>query len=214
MSEIKKPSSQSGASMVVIIVGLALSTISIGAASTFFVQKKRQAVSMQGDSEALNHWSLMLRHAFSDKSEKNCLQLDDLKIAFDKHLVGGQPKVWTGRVERTAAERQSDGVNSTDKLSYIRNSMSKNYEIFDLAMIQRSGIIGEDPGRVLVDLRLRIVDKVSRKRSEFRVPMLLDLDRNRKSIGCMKKPTADEICEKNRGTFNELNTDTICTRGS
>ncbi|RYZ60536.1 MAG: hypothetical protein EOP07_00280 [Proteobacteria bacterium] len=213
MQDIKKPSSQSGASMVVIIVGLALSTISIGAASTFFVQKKRQAVSLQGDSEALNHWSLMLRHAFSDKSEKNCLQLDDLKVAFDKSLGGKEYKIWPGKLEKTAAQRQADGPNPDDKLSYIRNSMMKSYEIFDLAMIQRSGIIGEDPGRVLVDLRLRIIDRATKKRTEFKVPMLLDVGKDRKSIGCMQKPKADEICAKNKGTFNEKNTDAICKMG-
>jgi hypothetical protein len=209
MPEIKNTSSQSGSSMIVIIVGLALSTISIGAASTFFVQKKRQAVSLQGDSEALNHWSMMLRQAYGGK----CLDLDDLKVQFVKNLGSDKYRVLAEKKEKTALQRQDGGIDPSDKISYVRNSMMKSYEIFDLSMIQRSNIIGEDPGRVLADLRLRIIDKSTKKRSELTIPMLLDLDKNRRAIACMKKPKADEICAKNKGTFNEKATDTICKMG-
>lgn len=197
--------------MVVILVGIALSGISIVAASTFFSQNRARSIGLMGDSEALTHWSMLLRQSFK---EGKCLKLDDVKPNFLKTLPGGNPYEHSkvGAEETALARKGISRPNET--LGYIRNSLPKNYELLKLSIVQRSNVIGEDPGRVVADLKVTIVDKINKTGKKnptiFNVPMLLDLDETYKSIACMKTPDAKEMCAKNKGKFDENATDKIC----
>lgn len=194
--------------MVVILVGIALTGISIVAASTFFSQNRVRSIALMGDSEALTHWSMLLRQSYK---EGKCLQLDDVKPNFFKTLPHGIPYEHSkaGAEETALARKGISRPNET--INYIRNSLPKNYELSKLSIVQRSNVIGEDPGRVVADLQVKIVDKTSKQRETiFTVPLLLDLDKAYKSIACMGTPNAQEMCAKNRGTFDENATDKIC----
>lgn len=192
--------------MVVILIGIALSGISVVAASTFFTQQKQRSVSLMGDSEALTHYSMLLRQSWDDKK---CLDLDDVKPTFLKVLPGGKPKEFPGIIQQKGKDRVGR-VAQGETLKYMRNSLSKNYELDQFTIVQRSNVIGEDPGRVIADLRVTILDKVSKKKSSFTVPMLLDLDPSHKSIACMQKANAEEMCTKNLGKFDEKAAGQIC----
>ncbi|RYZ60784.1 MAG: hypothetical protein EOP09_20735 [Proteobacteria bacterium] len=115
------------------------------------------------------------------------------------------------------ANKQASGSKFDEKgISVLKNSVGKNYEVTRVQMIQRTGIIGRDPGRVLADLRIQIVYKgqISDKKKDetqiLTIPLLFDVDETLATVGCMQRPNPVDICKKNNGTFDDKAPNQIC----
>lgn len=208
------PNSQNGASLVVLLVGLALSAISVAAASAFFIQSNVKAKAIMGESESVTHLALLLKQAFNSK---HCLKLDVYKGKFRKTVAGPEVLSDESILSAAAAVKASKPSSfNSNSLSILNNSVGRSYDISRVQMVQRTGIIGRDPGRVLADLKIEVVykAKVSKRESDgtqvLTVPLLLDVDNTFQAIGCMQTPIPMDLCTKNNGTFDGKSTSQIC----
>ncbi len=206
-----KQNLQSGASIVVLLVGLALSAISIAAAATFFAQTNAKAKALMGKSESVTNLALLLKQSFNNRE---CLKLDIYKGRF-------APKIKDSIIlsdeapPSTAAESRGKAVTPSKfnekGLSALRNAVGKGVEVSRIQMIQRTSVIGKDPGRVLADLKVQVIYKgkeqyVQKNKGAEKeepqtltIPLLFDLDADLKAVGCMETPTVDSMCKKNNG---------------
>ncbi|RZA26593.1 MAG: hypothetical protein EOP10_03130 [Proteobacteria bacterium] len=203
--------SQSGASMVVLLVGMALSAISIAAASAFFVQSNTKAKALMGESESVAHLAILLKQSFT---KDKCLELDMYKGRFLKSIK--QPMVLTDEVPSSAPKAGSSSMD-TKSVALLRNTLGKSYDVVRMRMVQRSSVMGKDPGRVLADLQVQVTyrgapdAKKDKENSQVLiVPVLFDVDNAFLSIGCMNNPLASDICAKNQGKYDEKATDQVC----
>lgn len=206
--------SESGASMVALLVGMALSAISVAAAAAFFVQTNTKAKALMGESESISNLALLLKQAFN---ERECLKLDIYKGRFTQKIAA--PIILTDEVPATTAQTSKGGTSKFDEkgISVLKNSVGKSYEVKRVQMVQRTSVIGRDPGRVLADLRIQIAFKgqISDKKKDetqiLTIPLLFDLDDTLMTIGCMQKPDPVEICKKNNGIFDDKAPISICS---
>jgi hypothetical protein len=202
---------QCGASLIVLLIGLALSAISVAAASAFFVQSNAKAKALMGESESISHLALLLKQSFT---KNKCLELDMYEGKFRKSIAG--PFILTSAVP--AAAPKAGGHPMNDKsIALLKNALGKSYDVSRVQMIQRTGVMGRDPGRVLADLKVQVIyrgplegQKLKLEPQTLVVPLLFDVDDKFRAIGCMDKPLASEICNKNQGIFDEKATDQIC----
>ena len=200
--------------MVVLLVGLALGAISMTAAAAFFLQSNTKAKALMGESESMTHLSILLKQSFN---KQRCLELDIYKGQFKKQIVN--PIILSDESPSSGPEQAKGGPKSTfnsESVSLLRNSIGKSYDISRVQMIQRTGVIGMDPGRVLADLKVGVVYRAQVAKKEkvepqiLTIPMLFDVDPNFKAIGCMQTPMPEDICKKNNGTFNAKATSQLC----
>ncbi|MES2744543.1 MAG: hypothetical protein V4655_03910 [Bdellovibrionota bacterium] len=198
--------------MVVLLVGMALSAISIAAASAFFVQSNTKAKALMGESESVAHLAILLKQSFT---KDKCLQLDMYKGRFLKSIK--QSMVLTDEVPASAPKAGSRSMD-TKSVALLKNTLGKSYDVVRMQMVQRSGVMGKDPGRVLADLRVQVTYRgASEGKSKDKensqvliVPVLFDVDDTFLSIGCMNTPLASDICAKNQGKYDEKATDQVC----
>lgn len=201
--------------MVVLLVGLALSAISVAAAAAFFIQSNAKTKQLMGESESIADLSILLKSSFNAKS---CLKLDMYKGRFRKQI--NSPLTLTD-VSPAQAKRGSNDMAMINpaSLNLLRNSVGKSYDVTRIQMIQRTSVIGKDPGRVLADLKVQLSYRTSPDQKKIKledpavltIPILFDVDNNFAAIGCMQTPQPDDICSKNNGSFNAKATDQICS---
>lgn len=168
--------SQCGASLVVLLVGLALSAIGVAAASAFFIQTNAKAKVLMGESESLSHLALLLKQSFN---HRQCLKLNVYQGRFRKSIA--KMEILSDESPGKYSAKTPSKFNY-ESLSVINNAVGKNYDITRVQMVQRTGVMGRDPGRVLADLKLEVTykAKIAKKEKDdvqvLTVPLLLDVD--------------------------------------
>ncbi len=217
-----KQNLQSGASIVVLLVGLALSAISIAAAAAFFAQTNAKAKALMGESESMTNLALLLKQSFNNRE---CLKLDIYKGKFASKIK--DPIILSDEAPPPTSQERKGGNATPSKfsdkgLSALRNSVGKGFEVSRIQMIQRTSVIGKDPGRVLADLKIQVIYKgkdqfVQKSKAADKIepqlltiPLLFDLDSDFKAVGCMDTPGAEDICKQNNGTFNAKDNSQVC----
>ncbi len=193
-----RPSGESGLSIVELLIGLALSAISILAVTQFYFRSLADSRDTMGNTDAVGHWGLILHDSLSSG---NCLSVDFLKASFKKS-IGGSPKVvgsWNATQLKTAKLK--------DKMVSLLPTGASSYKVSSLTMIQKSNVIGTDPGRVFAEVEISYVTsgnaaKPTGKIYKLTVPALFDLDPSMKAKACLKLPTPQEMCTQTGHKWN------------
>ncbi|MBC7659278.1 MAG: hypothetical protein H7249_06175 [Chitinophagaceae bacterium] len=214
-------SGQSGFSFVALLVGIAMSVISVAAAGSFFIKNLKLSTAIEGEAEAMSNYSLLLKQTYTgpktieDPNGTGAIILDPRGRAWCLDLVGTDFNGFNSNGTSTPVQPSRLQI-----MSDSGPNQKKKYSVVGLNVVKRSNPMGTDPRRILADLVVTLdlkgyeksatVDSSgsgsgATKRRTFKVPMLIDLDSSNRPKSCQQPLTTQEMCRVSGGQFNPAN---------